>query len=386
MKRAHDSKFRDLRLRRIRRITAGLVHHRAPAWSACGRLIASRLGEGRESYWVIVDRKGRIARVLEGPVDGGASFAPDGGLAFGRQVGATSEIWHLPSLGAGASGGATPRRLLGGDGRLYRDPAYSPDGRYLCYAADDGQAGAALRLWLLDLVHDEHRILVPELSSAIAADLGAGPVHISHPAWSLGGDLLYFEAAVGGNSAVYTVSTGTMQIERLTGVGYRRPAPLAPGLVLCERAGTGPLHSGETELVLIDHGSRKQRHKQRPGSGTGQLDEAVPPTSQTTLVAHGAREPAVVRRKKAAFVAWAMPCRAAPDEPNRFDLHVARLFGLPESSPTTASGRSSSETSSGETSTPIDAAASTEPEDRVPSAASVWLDRPLVLDEEHGAP
>jgi Tol biopolymer transport system component len=356
MKRARDSKLRQLRLRRTRRITAGLVHHHAPAWSADARLLASRLGEGADSYWVIVDRKGRIARVLEGPTGGAASFSPDGSLAYSRQVGATSEIWLLPPLGAGASGGATPRRLLGGDGRLYRDPAYSPDGRFLCYVADDGQAGVGLRLWLLDLLHDDHKVLVPWLPAVGEAGSAA---RISHPAWAKAGDRLYFEATSGESSAIYSVAAGVERVERLTEAGYRRPAPLAPGLLLCERAPVQAQKGGESELVIVDH-----RQPNRP---------------DLTVLAAGAREPAVVWRKKAALLAWAMPCRTAPDEPSRFDLHVARLIGVP-ASPLPGSRRSLRDSDSSEADSATDA---TGTDARHGAAdlddAAQWLERPLPL-------
>lgn len=361
-----------LRLRRVRRITAGLVHHRAPVWSSSGRHIASHIGEGHDSCWVVSDRKGRIARVLEGPVDGTASFAPDGSLAYGRQVGATSEIWIVPS------GGAAPRRLLGGDGRLYRDPAFSPDGRLLCYAADDGPASRhepSLKLWLLDLARDEARILVEGLT-----DRGTqGPARLAHPAWSQSGDAVYFEAIYGDRSQIYRVDVpasgapgfGSRALpQRLTEHGYRRPAPLASGLILCEQASVAPDGDGASALVLLDH--RREPH-------------VLP------IIGMCARDPAVVWRKKEVLVVWAMPSRAAPDEPSRYDLHVAELLGVgvlgvgsPRSSGS-ASGKKRSQPSQAEAASDpaseeaAKASPAAEPP-RAPDEASVWLDRPLFSD------
>ena len=70
--------------------------------------------------------QGRLSRVIAGPADGGASFALDGSLAYGRAVGATSEIWLLPALAATSKG--TDRRAspAGGDGRLYLHPPSRP--------------------------------------------------------------------------------------------------------------------------------------------------------------------------------------------------------------------------------------------------------------------
>src|SRR5271163_1594368 len=78
------------------RLTAGYAHHHAPAWSRDGHLLALAVGGERDASWVIVDRRGRVARSLEGPAAGTASFAPDGAFAFERRFGAVSEIWLSP--------------------------------------------------------------------------------------------------------------------------------------------------------------------------------------------------------------------------------------------------------------------------------------------------
>lgn len=418
-----DGKLRTLRLRRMRRITAGLVHHRAPVWSSSARHIASHLGEGHDSCWVVSDRKGRTARVLEGPVDGTASFAPDGSLAYGRQVGATSEIWIVPS------GGASPRRLLGGDGRLYRDPAFSPDGRLLCYAADDGPASRhepSLKLWILDLARDEARVLVEGVTGTGAQ---GNPARLAHPAWSQTGDMVYFEAIRGDRSQIYRVPVpasgapgfGSLAVpERLTDPGYRRPAPLAPGLLLCEQASDDPDTSGESALVLLDHRERergRQRQDRQGRQDRAAGDERAPQISP--LIGMCARDPAVVWRKKEVLVVWAMPSRAAPDEPSRYDLHVAELEGLSElgvgsfrrgkrpplpeipsdSAENSAAGPNAEPDPATDKVTDKATAAVTDlvagvPR-RAPDEASVWFDRPLfsdgfdvsdLYDEEPAAP
>jgi hypothetical protein len=411
MKRARESKLRALRLRRVRRLTAGMVHHHAPTWSSDARHIASQLGKGSDSFWVIVDRKGRVARVLEGPVVGTASFAPDGSLAYGRQVGATSEIWQLPSLSASTSGYVAPHRLLGGDGRLYRDPAYSPDGRYLCYIADDGEASAGLRLWLCDLAHDQHKLLVSELTLALHRSEGskrsAQELRISHPAWSPTGDRIYFDAALGEKSAIYMVSLSTQQIERLTPAGYRRPAPLAAQVLLCERSGANAEENAPSKLVLIDHRNwpKNGNRPSLPDSPKSAQKSAQPELQPLELPLDGlpAHEPAVVWRRKTALVAWTMACPAARDEPSRFNLHVAQLVGLPLE-PTKRAPASSATPQDGS----ADAGAAAAPakgrhdaEDPAATASarsaaltSVWLDRPVlspgvlaeIFDEEPATP
>ncbi len=351
MRRTRDSKLAALKLRRIRRITAGLVHHHTPTFSQDGRFIVSRLGEGAESFWAIADRKGRVARVLEGPAEGSASFAPDGSLAYGRQVGATCEIWQLPTLN---SGSGAPRRLLGGDGRLYRDPAYSPDGRFLAYIADDGLLGSMHRLWLLDLANEEHHLLCAELQAA-------------HPIWSETGDCIYFEAMVGAASAIYCVAPSGQALTRLTEPGYRRPAPLCTGLLLGEQ--TDATTDGESQLVLLDHRSaEKTAHAEVP-----------------LALQRCARDPAVVRRKKSVLVAWAMPCRVDPDQPHRFDLHVGVLDGLPALPRRRRFAKDAAETRE----TPAGLAAELHSQEAAPTAnsrnpddASVWLDRPFLCAEQ----
>ena len=312
-----DRRLRDLRIRRVRRITGGRIHHRAPVFSACGRLVASAHGDDHDTVWLITDRKGRVVRFLEGPVEGGASFSPDGSLAYGRQVGATAEIWLLPA------GGARPRRLLGGDGRLYRDPAFSPDGRYLCYAADGGSEDArpdgALRLWLLDLSRDEHTLLVGD--DAIEEVSPPAPFLVSRPAWSPTSEAIYFEATTGEDTSLRCLDLASRRVSRLTDTGYRRPAPLGDGLVLCERVAA----AGQTALALLEHrppGAAPR--EERSGRAAAKIHD-LPLRGRADC----AREPAVVRsRKGALLIAWSMPCTADLDEPQRCDIHVGELSGI----------------------------------------------------------
>lgn len=308
-------------LRRLRRLTAGLAHHRAPTWSADGRLLAFLLDEGDAACWVICDRKGRIARVLTGPGDGRASFAPDGSLAYGRAVGATSEIWLSPPWSSAHKTAPAGRRLLGGDGRLYCDPAFSPDGRYLAYVADDGLPGTARRLWALDLQTDEHRLLVAALPGPDT------PSRLAHPAWSPQGDALYFEAQTHAGEAIFVLSLPSPwgatppPPQRLTDGGYRRPAPISTHALLCERQHA----SGDSTLVLIEH---DPTHSARATT-------AEHPSRQTALrLAKDAaslgclREPALGQGKRGLWLAFSAPSQRSPEEPSRCDLFAARLQGI----------------------------------------------------------
>ncbi|MFO0579474.1 MAG: hypothetical protein U1A78_36215 [Polyangia bacterium] len=307
-------KLRSASVRRVRRITAGLQHHRAPSWSPDGRRLISACGSGADSAWIVSDRKGRVACVLEGPVEGAAAIAPDQTVAYGRQVGATSEIWILPS------GGAEPRRLLGADGRLYRDPAFSPDGRLLCYAADDGTGkSGALKLWLLDLAQDQRSELLSDERAGRPAEPGGDTrlTSLGHPTWSPSGERLFFEAMTADGPALYLLELASRAATRLTGPGYRRPSAISDTLLCAERA----LEDGGSEIVLLEL---------RPGRLPGGLRVRE---AALTERADCARDPAVcagaTKKKIGALLCWAEPGKKSDGEPQRYDLHVGELVGLP---------------------------------------------------------
>lgn len=327
-------KLRSASVRRVRRITAGLAHHRAPAWSPDGQRLISACGSGGDSAWVLSDRKGRAARVLEGPVEGAAAIAPDHTVAYGRQVGGTSEIWILPS------GGTSPRRLLGADGRLYRDPAFSPDGRFLCYSADDGP-GSELRLFLLALdsldAHERHErheraelLLDPNRPSRPNGPTGelmqggdSPPISLGHPSWSPAGDRIFFEGVTAAGPALYVFDREAGVAQRLTGPGYRRPTALSSTLLCAERDDRHDERRGDgtfgSEIVLCEL---------RPGRepGTLRLREVA-----LTARSECARDPAVcpgAGKKSAALLCWAMPGKKRDGEPQRYDLHVGEIAGL----------------------------------------------------------
>lgn len=318
-------KLRSASVRRVRRITAGLAHHRAPAWSPDGQRLISACGSGGDSAWVMTDRKGRLTRVLEGPVEGAAAIAPDHTVAYGRQVGGTSEIWILPS------GGTSPRRLLGADGRLYRDPAFSPDGRYLCYSADNGP-GSALRLWLLALdsldayaQHGQHEraelLLDPSGEHLRGAD--SRPISLGHPSWSPAGDRIFFEGVTAAGPALYVFDCETREAQRLSEPGYRRPTALSSTLLCAERDERHDERrsdgSGGSEIVLC---------KLRPGREPGAIR-----LREVALTARSecARDPAACPgggKKSAALLCWAMPGKKRDGEPQRYDLHIGEIAGL----------------------------------------------------------
>jgi len=345
MTRPQLGSLRDLHLRKIRRLTAGQVHHRTPTFSADGKLLLHALSSGVDSHWLVSDRKGRVARVLCGPVEGRGAIGPDYSIAYSRQVGATCEIWLL------AAGDAEPQRLLGGDGRLYRDPCYSPDGRQLAYLADDGQSTSLLRLWLYDLQHGTHTLL-----------LGALPGHpqarLHHPVWAPWGDSLFFEASMDGGTAIFELGLPGGQLSQFSPLGYGSPAPLGRGLLIA--AHRPDAHSSELALL------------------------AAPPCSERLRIVtlldrkSGAGEPTVAWDKKGqVFVAFTMPGSAQSGEPVRADLHMGQLSKLPRRLLPSSDGHKEGEEAEDGGTTDSDktgkAAAAQRAIDESPLLGDIWL-------------
>jgi hypothetical protein len=147
MTRPHLGNLRDLHLRKIRRLTAGQLHHRTPTFSPDGRFILHALSSGIDSQWLCTDRKGRDGPGLysvRSRVE--PRSASDHSIAYSRQVGATCEIWLLARRGI-----LSRDDCFGGDGRLVsRSHLFSRMDDELPYLADDGgNSIGQLRLWML---------------------------------------------------------------------------------------------------------------------------------------------------------------------------------------------------------------------------------------------
>jgi hypothetical protein len=249
-----------------------------------------RVGD-HDPAWLVVDRRGRVARALSGVGDGGASWAPDGALAFGRKTGAGSEIWMATTPSS------PPVRLLGGDGRVYRDPAYAPDGLHLAFACAE-TVDAPMHLFMLELATGA-RIALPH-------DAGRSD---AWPAFAPdGGDLFFEGTLLDGEVGCFALAQDRRDPQRVSfsGAPSKHPAPISRELVIVER----PL-AGGSQLVLIDR--REGRERELP------LDEQR---------LHDLREPSVCRSRagklKLAFAAVLREDGVL----RRFDVCAARLKGL----------------------------------------------------------
>jgi hypothetical protein len=282
-------RWKSVGIKEEERLTAGLVHHRAPAWSADGRWLAMSVGD-HEPAWIVVDRRGRVARAFSGVADGGASFAPDGALAFGRKVGPGAEVWLA------ATPASPPVRLLGGDGRVYRHPAFAPDGTHLAFACAESPDAPA-RLFLL------------ELATGARVELPHDPARSDGwPAFSPDGTHLFFDGALpDGEMGIFALDPERRDALRVPVVApSRHPAPLSSDLLIVER----PLGEA-SQLVLVDRREGRER----------ELTADEPRLVEL-------REPSVCRSRtgklKLAFAAVVREDGAL----RRFDVMSARLKGL----------------------------------------------------------
>jgi dipeptidyl aminopeptidase/acylaminoacyl peptidase len=194
-------------------------------------------------------------------------------------------------------------RLLGGDGRLYREPAWSPDGARMAFACAD-EAGGRTHLELLDISTGARRLLTadPERSDG-------------RPAFSPDGNQLFFEGAAAGDVAVYGLDLDANQLARVTERGRvsRRPAPLSGDLVVVEQLVD---EKGPMRLVLVDRlGVRERPLAHDDAADAGHGDEQREPSAHIT------------RRGKVRLAYTALVGGNA-GEPRRFDVCVARLKGV----------------------------------------------------------
>jgi Tol biopolymer transport system component len=279
------------------RLTAGYAHHHAPSWSKDGHLLAMTVGNVRDASWVLVDRRGRVARSLDGPAAGTASFAPDGAFAFERRFGTVSEIWLTPG------GDAPPVRLLGGDGRLYREPCFSPDGKTLaCAVSREPEGKTRLMLLRLDDGRTSELTNDPERADGRAA-------------FTPGGDELVFEGIIGADHAIYALHLLSGALRRLTQADERarRPSCIDGARIVYERQP----ERGASSLVLLD----RERDRVLPLFLDGGADDGASRREPSCFVSASGKV-------RIAYAVQPAPNGAARGEPPRFDVFVARMRGV----------------------------------------------------------
>ncbi len=272
-----------------RRVTMAPGWESAPALSPDGGLIAYASDEsGNRDIWIVDVRGGNAIRLTDDPAsDTDPAWFPDGSaLAFTSDRGGGRAIWKVLRLGGapsllvpdaqdaaiaadggqiafareGASGKAriwvapmndpTRARVLTGDNDGFwdhREPAFSPDGRTLCYHG--------LRdLWLVTIDGRPPRRLTKDDESDI------------EPAWSADGRYVYFSSFRGGAWAVWRVPFQGGAPRRVTqGTGAERhPSVSRDG----KRMAVSTL-SARPDVMLLDLSTRKEVRLPglNPGSG-----------------------------------------------------------------------------------------------------------------------
>ena len=235
---------------RPRQVTSGTGWEHDPVISPDGSMIAYvRTQGGNSDIWVVDVEGGEPLRLTTDPAeDSKPAWFPDGSaLAYVSARDGGTSIWRLPRLGGSptqlVSGGWDPSvspdgtriayattgpsglariavaplddpthaRLLTGDadgGFNHEDPAWSPDGREICYSATRG-------LWLVPATGGPARVLT------------AGKADVE-PEWSADGRFVYFSSYRDGNAAIWRVRLSDRRDERLTpGTGSERHPAMA---------------------------------------------------------------------------------------------------------------------------------------------------------------
>ncbi len=283
-----------------RQVTAGSSWEAEVAISPDGRTLAFATSQsGNEDIWLIDVRGGGRMRLTEHPAaDRAPAWFPDGNaLAFQSDRGGMPAIWKIPRLGGSATmlvaravdpaispdgsriafaqvtesvdsriGVASLENpsavtLLTGqqDGLWgHRQPAWSPDGRSICYAdAND--------LWIVPAADGTPRRLTTDSE-------GDG-----EPAWSSDGRFIYFSSYREGTLALWRVAVRGGRPQRLTGgTGpERQPSISRDGSLL---AYTTYVNELSIELVDLASGIR-----QRLLGGRSDFGAAVAPDGRAVV-------------------------------------------------------------------------------------------------------
>jgi Tol biopolymer transport system component len=237
-----------LRLRDVRggpelRLTDGPATDTSPAWFPDGSALAfvsSR--DGREGIWKIHRLGGAPSRLLADARD--PAVSPDGlRLAFARN----SPSGHS-RIGVVEIGRPETARLLTGDRDGdplwdHRYPAWSPDGRSVCYSD-------ILNLWIVGL------------QGGPARPLTRDDARDSQPSFAPDGRSVYFSSGREGTRAIWRVSLDGGSLQRITlGTGPESH----PSVALAATTLAYTTHSSQPDLTLVDRASGERIRVPGPG-------------------------------------------------------------------------------------------------------------------------
>jgi Tol biopolymer transport system component len=232
---AVEAKGADLRLKDVRggpelRLTDDAAANASPSWFPDGSALAfvsSR--DGREGIWKIHHLGGQPSRLLDDARD--PAVSPDGRhLAFAR---------NAPSgharIGVVEIGRPETARLVTGDRDGdplwdHRFPAWSPDGRWLCYSD-------VLDLWIV------------RADGGPARQLTRDHARDTHPAFAPDGRHVYFSSGREGTRAIWRVTLDGASLQRIT---FGTGPETHPSLALNATRLAYTTYSAQPDLALVD--------------------------------------------------------------------------------------------------------------------------------------
>ena len=256
-------RFKQLRLGKPRRLTAGLAGHEHPAISPDGQWLAYYAGEYGSIEVVVSDLRGRLARRVS--PHGGNNTQPAWHpsslrLAYRHQHvnSAKWEIWETELLGG------QPQVLLADPRWNYKHPSYSPDGRLLAYFTDEGSV-PVYNIWVMELASGARRQVT------FSAD-----TNDCHPVFSPDGKRIAFHAYLGTDESrtppvtnLGELSLGSGEVRWLTEGEdqYKHPFYLNARILTChhERNSDGKrwlaaLSLASLQRVKLTSGKHNDKH------------------------------------------------------------------------------------------------------------------------------
>jgi eukaryotic-like serine/threonine-protein kinase len=238
----------DLRLKDVRggpelRLTDGAAADTSPAWFPDGSaLVFVSSQDGREGIWKIHHLGGQPSRLLADARD--PAVSPDGQrLAFAR---------NAPSgharIGVVDVGSPETARLVTGDRDGdplwdHRFPAWSPDGRWLCYSD-------VLNLWIV------------RAEGGPARQLTRDNARDTHPAFAPDGRHVYFSSGREGTRAIWRVTVDGASPQRIT---FGTGPETHPSIAFDATRLAYTTHSAQPDLTLVDRLTGEKIRMPGPG-------------------------------------------------------------------------------------------------------------------------